>query len=371
MHRESVNRQWGRLKKSGLLLLMILWTGWQQVALAQDPLFTQFQYSPVYLNPAFTGTGKNEFRATVNSRVQWVNLQAPLQSYNANADYYFSGPKMSLGLMANRFDEGYLKTSQAYLLFAKDFGSDEVNCRDWYVNVAFQGGLGTRNANRNKLLFPDQIDVNGPIGMPSQFELFQSGNKTYLDMSVGMVFCYKNIMGGAAWQHVNEPVNGLLGSGDDSRLPRRYTFHLSYINSPPDMDVADDRILVKPTIIYQQQGVSNSLVVGSLFEFPGWVIGGGLWYRNNFGSGQNWGFTENHTINIGITLKLGTVKNHYNGDAAARFNTGFSYEAELSRPGIRHTKGSMEGGLLYERNFNGKAECRSVDCPVRYPWVFF
>lgn len=339
---------------------------------AQDPLFSQFQYAPVYLNPAFTGTGKNEFRATFNSRVQWVNLQAPLQSYNANADYYFSGPKMSLGVMANRFDEGYLRTSQGYLLFAKNFGSDEYECRNWFVNVAFQGGFGTRNANRSKLLFPDQIDLNGPTGMPSQFEGFQSGNKTYFDMSVGMVFCYLNFMGGAAWHHVNEPVNGLIGSGNDSRLPRRYTFHLSYINNTADMDVADDRILIKPTVIYHSQGVSNSFIAGSLFEFPGWPVGAGIWYRNNFGAkGQNLGITQNHTFNLCITLKLGADRNPYNGEASARFNTGFSYEAELSRPGIKHTKGSLEGGMLYERNFNGKAECRSVDCNVRYPWVFF
>ncbi len=107
-------------------------------ARAQDPLFSQFFYSPQYLNPGFTGTGKNEFRANFNTRIQWVNLKAPLQSYNAAADYYFSGPKMSLGVLANRFNEGYLKTSQAYLLFAKNFGSDEYMCRDWFVNVAFR-----------------------------------------------------------------------------------------------------------------------------------------------------------------------------------------------------------------------------------------
>ncbi len=40
-------------------------------------------------------------------------------------------------------------------------------------------------------------------------------------------------------------------------------------------------------------------------------------------------------------------------------------------PGIRYTKGSMEVGTLYDKNLNGTSECRSVDCNVRYPWVFF
>lgn len=357
------------MKNKWWILIVMLFTGVKCVA--QDPVFSQFYFSPQYLNPGFTGTGKNEFRAGFNSRLQWVNLQAPLQAYNAAADYYFSGPKMSLGLMANRFNEGYLKTSQAYLLFAKNFGSDEYMCRNWFVNVAFQGGLGSVNANRKHLLFPDQIDVDGPTGTPSQFELFQNAGKTYFDMSVGMVFCYYNVMFGGAVHHLNEPVYGLLAGGDDSRLPRRLTFHLSYVNSRADYDVADDGVLIKPTVIYNAQGISRSLAIGSLFEFPGWAISGGIWYKNNFGAGQSLGIVENHTLNIGIVLKLGPVRNHYNGDAVMRLNTGFSYEAELNRPGIRYTKGSMEAGMLYDRNLDGSNECRSVDCEVRYPWVFF
>jgi len=355
-------------KKLAMLWLLLLCICSLRITVsAQDPLFSQFYLSPQYLNPAFTGTGKNEFRANFNSRLQWMNLQTPLQYFNANADFYFSGPKMSLGGIANRFNEGYLKTSQAYLVFAKNFGADETDCRNWFVNVAFQGGIGATGANRKKFLFPDQIDLNGPNGQPSQFELFQNSGKTYFDMSVGMVFCFYNVMAGAAMHHINEPPYGLLGSGDASRLPQRFTVHLSYVNNNPDYD----GLLIKPTVIYNSQGVSNSLVIGSLFELTDWAVGGGIWYRNNFGRGKNLGVAENHTLNIGITLKLGSVRNHYNGEASMRLNTGFSYEAELNRPGVRYTKGSMEGGMLYEKNLDGSSECRSVDCDARYPWVFF
>lgn len=348
-----------------LLACMIVLMARTAVSLGQDPLFSQFWFAPQYLNPGLTGTGKNEFRANFNSRIQWFNLQSPFQAYNITADYYFSGPKMSLGFMGNSFHEGFLKTSQAYLLFAKNFGSDEYQCRDWFANFAFQGGFGNTTANRKRLLFPDQIDVDGPSGLPSQFELFQQSGKFYFDMSAGMVFCYYNVMVGGAVHHINEPVNGLISTGDESRLPRRMTFHLSYINSRADYDVADDRILVKPTAIFSMQGVSRSLTLGSLFEFPGWTIGGGIWYRNNFG------LVDNHSIHIGIQLKLGSVKNHYNGEAVTRSNMGFTYEAELNHPGVRYTKGSMEAGILYEKNLDGSNECRSVDCNVRYPWTYF
>src|SRR5687767_14873776 len=56
---------------------------------AQDQLFTQFYHSPLYLNPAFTGCGKSDFRASFTSRLQWMNLPSPLRSHTLAIDKYF------------------------------------------------------------------------------------------------------------------------------------------------------------------------------------------------------------------------------------------------------------------------------------------
>jgi hypothetical protein len=58
-----------------------------------------------------------------------------------------------------------------------------------------------------------------------------------------------------------------------------------------------------------------------------------------------------------------------------RYNTGVSYDAEVTRPGIGYTKGSGELGMLFEKNLNSSVECPKPlyygeDCRVRFPWVF-
>lgn len=354
--------------KQKFLMLVIIITSYLSTR-SQDPKFTQFYHSPLYVNPGFLGTGKHEFRAMLSSRLQFHNLQPPMQSYSLSADYNVGDPRMSFGAMINVFNEGYLQTKQAYGLFAIDMGSSGEESRTWFVNVGFQGGLGMRNANRSKLLFPDQIDEFGPTGQPSQFEGFNFANKTYFDMSVGAVASFQNFMFGGAWHHITAPQIGLTGSNEESRLPHRYTFHISYINKRHD-DETEEKVLYKPTIIYDMQGVSNSVLAGMLIEIPWQKYGFSIWYRGNLGSKRDLGITESHTLSLGVTYKFGPQKNSYNVDAGMRFNAGANYEFNAVHPGHRYTGGSMEMGMLYENNFSGSSYCRSVDAMSRFPWMF-
>ena len=349
------------------LLFTVLFAAYLMVSKAQDPMFTQFYHAPLYFNPGLTGCAKNDFRANFASRMQWFNLPDPLQYYSVSVDKYIDTQWPSIGAMANYFSEGYIKNTQLHFLLAKSFGANEEDCRDWFFNLGFQFGWSWRNVDRSKLVFPDQLSINGPTGMPSQFEQFNYDNRQYFDVSSGFVFTYKNVMIGAAGHHLASPVNGLVGSSGDSRLPRRFTFHLSWINDRQFNDATV--ILAKPTIIYDMQDVSRSLIIGSLFDFPGLPMEGGIWYKNNTG------LKENHSICVGINIKLGPQKNSYNGDAGVRYNAGVSYDAEITRPGTGYTKGSGEFGMLFEKNYNSSVECPKAvtygeDCKVRYPWVF-
>jgi type IX secretion system PorP/SprF family membrane protein len=349
------------------LSTMVLFTSCFTLSQAQDPMFTQFYHAPLYFNPGLTGCAKNDFRANFASRMQWMNLPDPLQYYSVSADKYINKRWPSVGAMINHFNEGYIRNTQLHFLLAKSIGANEETCRDWFFNFGMQFGWSWRNADRSKLLFPDQLSINGPTGMPSQFEEFNNAKRQYFDVSSGFVFTYKSVMIGAAGHHLGKPVNGLFGGSADSRLPRRFTFHLSFFNDRSFNDAT--AILAKPTIIYDVQDVSRSLTIGSLFDFPGAPIEAGIWYRNNTG------FRENHSICIGINIKLGPAKNIYNGDAGVRYNTGVSYDAEVTRPGIGYTKGSGELGMLFEKNLNSSVECPKPlyygeDCRVRFPWVF-
>lgn len=332
---------------------------------AQDPSFSQFYNSPLYLNPAFSGCAKNDFRACFTSRLQWLSLPSPLQYYTASADKYFRTMKASAGLLFNHYDEGYIKTNHAAIIGSRSFGSDENNYARWFLNFAFQLGFTQRNVDRSKLLFADQLNQSGPTGLPSEAEPFQNAKSKYFDISAGFVFTTGNIMFGAAGYHLNEPNSGLIGSTEKSKQPYRVTGHLSYVINAAS--ASEGTVIIKPTAIIHYQGVSRSLMIGSLFDFPDSYIEIGAWYKNNIG------FIDNHSISIGINIKLTNEKNYYHPEPVSRYRVGVSYDAELNRPGVRSTSGSTELGMMYEKNISQQ----ETSCPRPYspnetlfPWVF-
>jgi type IX secretion system PorP/SprF family membrane protein len=57
------------------------------VASGQDPQFSQYYQSPLYLNPGFTGI-TNQQRATFIHRVQWPNLPQSFATFAASYDIW-------------------------------------------------------------------------------------------------------------------------------------------------------------------------------------------------------------------------------------------------------------------------------------------
>ena len=55
--------------------------------MAQDPQFSQFYSSPLYLGPSFAGTAGGG-RIIANYRDQWPKLRSTYISYALSADYY-------------------------------------------------------------------------------------------------------------------------------------------------------------------------------------------------------------------------------------------------------------------------------------------
>lgn len=329
---------------------------------AQDPQFSQFYHSPIYLNPGLTGCGKNNFRANYTGRMQWMGLPRPFQYHSLSADGYSQDYNISGGIIADHFDEGYIRTTQLSATAAKNFGSNGYSERQWFLNFAMQFGVTWKTVDKSKLFFADQFTVNGPTGTQSQVELLQNANKKYVDVSSGFVFTYGNAMIGFAAHHLGQPLNGLIGSTKDSKLPARYTLHISFIKE--GLSGNSDKIVIKPTLIMNKQAASKSLVAGSLFDLPENNIEFGIWYRNN------WTLSDNHSLVIGVNIKLGKDKNYYSGEGNSRYRAGISYDAEINKPGIRHTSGSTEMGILYESPSESCPKPSGNNNYTRFPWEF-
>ena len=231
-----------------------------------------------------------------------------------------------------------------------------------FFNFAMQIGFNILNVDKSKLLFADQIDQNGINGLPSQVELFKYAGRAHVDISTGALLTFRNVMLGVSGQHIANTHNGLIDFTNTNYLPKRYTVHLSCIID--NQSEKEGAAVIKPTIIFNKQGLSKSFLLGTLIDLPDHNIEFSLWYRNN------WDFKDNHSLVLGINIKFGQEKNYYNSEGNKRVRAGFSYDGELNSPGVRHTSGSSEIGMLYESP--------SETCPrpsgksrfVRFPWEF-
>ena len=85
------------MMRRGLVLLVLVVAVWR--VSAQDPQFSQYYQSPLYLNPGFTGITPQQ-RATFNHRIQWPNLPQAFSTFAASYDIWVDELKSGFGILA-------------------------------------------------------------------------------------------------------------------------------------------------------------------------------------------------------------------------------------------------------------------------------
>lgn len=260
-----------------ILLLFFLIRPFQ--ASAQDPQFSQFYASPIYLNPALAGS-TDRARVGVNYRNQWPSLTHSFTTISAYADFFSKGIESGMGVIVNQHTESFL-----------DYQSTEIGgvysyklriSDDLIMRTGIQLSYFNKDINFEKLVFGNQIDIaNGQVIGPSG-ETFQRGEVVgFMSASAGSLFYTNSFWVGTAVHHINEPNQSFVGG--DSRLARKYSVHAGY-----KLNLGDGQRLrtvayqfqersVTFAMNYKKQGGFNQLDAGMQFYFQPLVIGG--WYR--------------------------------------------------------------------------------------------
>lgn len=260
-----------------LLLLLCMIRPFQ--ATAQDPQFSQFYASPVYLNPALAGS-TDRARVGVNYRNQWPSLTHSFTTISAYADFFSKTIESGVGIIVNQHTESFL-----------DYQSTEIGGVYSYKmrisdNLIMRTGIQlsyfNKDLNFEKLVFGNQIDIaNGQVIGPSG-ETFQRGEAVgFMSASAGTLIYSNSFWIGTAVHHINEPNQSFVGG--DSRLARKYSVHAGY-----KLNLGDGQRLrtvayqfqersVTFAMNYKKQGGFNQLDAGMQFYFQPLVIGG--WYR--------------------------------------------------------------------------------------------
>lgn len=241
----------------------------------QDVHFSQFNETPMHLNPANTGLFDGLFRVTLNYRNQWAAMGHPYTTAAAAFDlpllYAKNRAYMGIGafLYSDKAGDSKFGTFQGLLSVTGIVPLNDFN----KLSVGIQGGYAQRSATVADLQWENQY-VNGaydPLVVPNESNLLTS--YPYIDFSVGTVYQYRNKAVNIAGQDVNEFSVGFAAfhlnkpeqtfhQGGSVRMDMRFVFH-----GQGRFDIPSTKWSVRPSAYYMAQGYQNEFLVGAMIRY--------------------------------------------------------------------------------------------------------
>lgn len=283
---------------------------------AQDIHFSQFNMSPLTLNPALAGTTV-WIRAGLQYRTQWSSVTVPYKTIGASFDVKSKRRWIKIKGMTEKYrqsgENGFGWGLNVYNDKAGDgnMGTLQFNgslAYQIYVGgksmlaMGLQAGVAQRSIQFDKLYWGSQYDPNSSSGYntalpPDKATIGQDGNFMVPDVGAGAIYTYKKnerymrgsdqqeVTVGASLFHVNQPKWSFAGG--DEKLYMRMVFH-----GNAAFGVSGTNLAIMPGFAIMRQGPNQEIFFGSMFrymlkedsKYTGFVkgssISAGGYYRN-------------------------------------------------------------------------------------------
>lgn len=322
-------------KSLGLLILLIVEI---HGATAQDPQFTQFYASPLYLNPAFAGAVEGA-RVGMNYRNQWPGIDANYNTVTAWGDVYIEDKNSGVGLLLSHDAQGIsgLRSTGIALQYAYDLRlTQKLSFRP-----GFQGAFVNRSADFNNLIFGDQFDANtGNLKSGYQsVDAMQGGRVNYFDLTFGGLFYSKSAWVGFTAAHVTRPNQSITGNSD--KLPVKVSGHAGYKFFLESSTMGQGYLMkerersIAPAVQYRHQGPFDQLDLGTYLTLEPLVFG--IWYRG-IPIQKSYGLANNESLSLLVGIVKPGLKDV--------LNIGYSYDVTLSKLGLG-SGGAHEISITY------------------------
>jgi type IX secretion system PorP/SprF family membrane protein len=298
---------------------------------AQDIHFSQYNMSPLNLNPAFTGFFDGEYRAGGIYRSQWSAVPVPYSTFSFLADMRNpvkkrQGDYTGVGFIFNNDVSGDSRygTTQLYipLSYIKKLKDSTL-----LVSAGIQPGISNIGFRTNKLTFDNQYDGDAYNPALSSGESFAMQSRTYFDVNAGGAFQYlirqrASLTAGITLSHLTAPKVSYF-KNDEIRLDRKIAAYLSFAYPvAPKIDLITD-------VLYEKQGKFHETVIGeriSLILNP----------------------KERQSINAGIYLRAKDAVIARLGYEHKAWNIGMSYDVNTSKfIAATNRRGAIEFSVIY------------------------
>lgn len=267
-------------------------------AKSQDVHFSQFNETPVIINPALSCTAYDT-RIIANYKNQWASVTSPFTTYGISIEQAIKHLKLkkaytgvSLIVLNDKAGDAGLGTLTANLGFNAVVKTGQFS----KLSVGLGGGVNYRTINPSKLQWESQYDgytynPDSPSGeAPPNTTMVQG------DFMGGVVYHYAKSERyisaqdgtkcdvGVSVFHFNMPSYSFVKSNDKQYM--KYIGHANF-----DIGIKGAGVALVPSVIYMRQGPSQEINAGFMFKYiiqdqavytnlkKACALSGGIYYR--------------------------------------------------------------------------------------------
>ena len=320
-------------------------------SLGQDIHWSQYNASPLNLNPALAGIFDGDQRIIANHRNQWNSVTLPYKTISLSYDrpIAMKGLKNASfggGIVVNNDKAGDSRMGvfQVNMIFnyIRKMSKDSVHL----LSAGLSAGVGQRSFNTTNLSFDDQWNGDSYDPNMSTGENFDRTALIFYDITPGIDWYYKptqRLKGnlGISFAHVNRPNMSFMNNADISLHPKT-TIHAK-MQFPVHKEID-----VLPSFIYEKQNQYHEFITGASVKY---IMATKYGYNSAFYLGTYLRFGDAVILSTGVDFK--------------DFHFGFSYDINTS--GLKpasNGRGGFELSLVYIlRKFIPINEHKHI-CPV-------
>jgi len=195
------------LKRTYLILLILVVISIGKALAQQEPMFTQYTFNTLSVNPAYAGT-KNALNLNTLTRLQWVGLDGAPQTFSLALHSPINNRKIGLGLTIVSDEVGPVRNTYYTVNYAYRLNvTDKLT-----LSMGIKGGIASYHVGMTDLYVNDPED-----------EVFQSNEKK-INPNAGVGFYLysdKFYVGFAAPKLFETSIDDEYAS-DESELKRHY-----------------------------------------------------------------------------------------------------------------------------------------------------
>jgi type IX secretion system PorP/SprF family membrane protein len=335
----------------------------------QDFHFSQFNHSPLNLNPALTGIYDidhwgNDIRFVGNYRDQWrsipsayVSTPTPFKTNSFSTDMKIRSvrflDKDFIGLGASFYNDksGDLDFKTQQVNFSLSYSKRLNYHGDKYLTLGIMEGYSKRSIDYTNAVFDNQW--SGTQFDPSRAtgEYFPGKSYSYSDFSAGAVFSYIpvkkiNFIGGFAIMHLNRPHQNFLAEKAGTNTPYRVVLYQTFITHATAKIPLNRGKLLLPSLLFLKQGPASEFNLTSYIQLQPATKD-----KLNYQLGLGYRIVGNFQKVAASDALIAAIKLIYNN-----FNFTFSYDVNTSslKKSTKSIGGFEISIIYYEKLFNSK-----------------